>query len=143
MDCYSWLDERITQFPLVSLEEAVCLLGYRDDEDALHLVNEAKKNHQLFAFNFFNDGKPVGIPLFQIDFDKAQVFAVVPKLCAMLSQLNDIGVYCWLTSFDEDLGCTPAEAFQNPEKEDTLMYLAGLFVSDSTLRNLDFTAESN
>jgi hypothetical protein len=71
------------------------------------------------------------------------VYKPVEKLCHILDELNDWGVYKWLTTHDEDLECTPAQAISRPELEEDLLYLAGVFKSESTLRGLNVTSVKN
>jgi hypothetical protein len=130
------------EFPLVSAKQAVYLLGDLSATNPSRVINTAKQANRLFAFNF-GDSKSTQVPVFQFDPEKLGVYKPVPELCRILDGLNDWGVYQWLTTTHDDLGCSPANALSRPEMEADLLFLAGLFKSDSTLRELSYTADNS
>lgn len=132
------IEARASEYPLVTPKDASRLLGELSATNPSRLVATLKAEHKLFAFNF-GDAKSVQVPAFQFKPDLG-VFSVVPKLCRILSGLNDWGVYHWFTTYSPDLDCSPAEALAISELGDDLVYLAGLFKSSSTLRELSFDA---
>ncbi|CCN40124.1 hypothetical protein VIBNIFTn2_120106 [Vibrio nigripulchritudo FTn2] len=136
------IEARTSDYPLTSAKHAAVLYGEMNSANPSRLVAKLKKEFKILGF-YFGNSRNIQIPIFQFDTDSLGVYETVPKLCRIFDDLNDWGVYKWLTSFDEDLECTPAQAIRRPELEDDLLYLAGLFKSASTLRELSFVAEGN
>lgn len=136
------IKQRAIEFPLITPTDAVGFLGNITTKNPSEFILREKEKLQLFAFNF-GDSESIEVPLFQFNPVNNAVYNVVPKLCRILNGLNDFGVYIWFTTVSDDLKCTPAEAIKNPELEDDLIFLAGLFYSNSQLSDLDFTVEKN
>lgn len=136
------IEERAKQFPLLSPKQAAILLGDIANKNPSRTINKAKEDGELFVF-YFGNAKTAQIPSFQFNTNTLGVWEVIPKLVKTLGGLNDWGVYSWFTTESDDLGCTPAEAVSKPETYNDLRYLAGLFKSESTLRDLDFIAANN
>lgn len=135
------IEERTTQFPLFSPKQAAVLLGDVTSKNPSRTINKAKEDGELFVF-YFGNTKTAQVPSFQFNTRTLGVWKIIPKLAKTLKGLNDWGVYSWFTTDSDDLGCTPAEAVSKPEAYDDLTYLAGLFKSESTLRDLNFVAHS-
>lgn len=133
------IETRTENYPLLSAKDAAKLYGDFRSTNPSRVVSNAKQANEIFAFNFGNS-KNVQVPAFQFK-PQLGVYAAVPKLCRILSGLNDWGVYHWFTSEAEDLGCTPADALAKPDLEGDLLYLAGLFKNDSTFRSLSFESD--
>ncbi|MDO6706956.1 hypothetical protein [Photobacterium sp. 1_MG-2023] len=136
------IEARTEQYPLLSASAATNLLGEFQASNPSRVISQASQARRLFAFNF-GDAKTVQVPAFQFDTKHLGVWKAVPELCQTLNGLNDWGVYQWLTSVSDDLGCTPAEALQKPELEADLLYLASLYKADSTFNDLSYTADTD
>lgn len=130
------LARRSIAYPLLSPQEALATMlvkGEISNFDQFAL-NEKSKN-RLFAFSL-NDYGPLLLPTFQFDTDKKSVLPIVPQLCLALSGLNDLTVYFWLTSFDNDLQSTPAECLKDKSTYELLLDVASLFKNESTFTHL-------
>ncbi|GLQ71238.1 hypothetical protein [Vibrio penaeicida] len=134
------IEARAKDYPLIQAKQAATMFGELGAANPSRLVGKLKKEHKIIGF-YFGNSRNIQIPVFQFDPINLGVYPPVEKLCRMLDGLNDWGVYKWLTTFDEDLECTPAQALSQPKLEGDLLYLAGLFKSESTLASLDFVAE--
>ncbi len=134
------IEELSKTYPLVSAKSAANLRGDIGVKNASRTINLAHSENQLFVF-YFGNGKTAQVPTFQFDLENLGVYEVVPRLCEILSGLNDWAVYKWFATHSEDLGYTPAEALKHSESWSDLKYLAGIFKSTSTLRDLSYTAE--
>lgn len=135
------IEDRVQQFPLLTPKQASMFLGDLASRNPSRTVNKAKEDGSIFVF-YFGNTRTAQIPAFQFNTESLGVYDVVPRLTKTLEGLNDWGVYSWFTTKSEDLDCTPAEAVSKPELYDELRYLAGLFKSDSTLRDLSFVANN-
>ncbi|EOA6542222.1 TPA: hypothetical protein ACGU7E_003450 [Vibrio vulnificus] len=135
------IEDRVQQFPLLTPKQASIFLGDLASRNPSRTVNKAKEEGNIFVF-YFGNTRTAQIPAFQFNTENLGVYDVVPRLTKALEGLNDWGVYSWFTTKSEDLDCTPAEAVSKPELYDELRYLAGLFKSDSTLRDLSFVANN-
>lgn len=131
------IETKSKDFPFVDENTAVFLMGKLNAANSKSIVIDAQKKHSLLVFSF---GKAdcIYIPEFQFQKHGTGVMPVVPELCKILSGLNDWGVFDWLTSYSEDLQCTPADAIHDQELIDDLVYLAGLFSSESRLSHLSY-----
>lgn len=134
------IEARVTDYPMCSPADAAKYLGELTATNPSRLVAKAKQEKRLFAFTFGN-AKTVQIPTFQFNMHTLGVYDSVPRLCGILSNLNDWGVYQWLTTFSDDLEMTPAKALSEKSVWDDMYYLAGLFKSESTFRDLSYVAE--
>lgn len=133
------IETKSKDIPFVDEDTAVLLMGKMNAANSTSTVIDAHQKHRLFVFSF---GKTdcIYIPKFQFKTNGTGVMPVVPTLCEILSGLNDWGVFDWLTSYSADLECTPADAIHNEELIDDLVYLAGLFSSESRLCHLSYKA---
>jgi len=134
------IEKRVAEFPLVSPKEAAMLMGEVNSTNASRTISAARDQKRIFAFTF-GDSKATQVPAFQFNATALKVWQPVPELAQILSGLNDWGVYSWFTTHNYDLECTPAEALGRPDLYEDLVYLAGLFKSESTLAHLSFIAE--
>lgn len=134
------IEARAKDFPLLTAKQAAILFGEVSAANPSRLVAKLKKESKLLGF-YFGNSRNIQIPAFQFDTERLGVYKPVKKLCHIFDGLNDWGVYKWLTTYSDDLECTPAQALSRPELEEDLLYLAGLFKSQSTLRDLTFASE--
>lgn len=136
------IEAKKNEYPLVTAEQAAALFGEVDTSNPSRLVAKLKKELKIIGF-YFGNSHNIQIPAFQFDLARLGVHKPVSKLCHILDGLNDWGVYKWLTTHNADLECTPAQAISRPELEEDLLYLAGMFKSDSTLRDSNFVSQGN
>ncbi len=136
------IEARTNKYPLIPAKQAAIFLGEVNITNPSRLVAKLKKELKIIGF-YFGNSRKIQIPAFQFDMINLGVYKPVEKLCHILDELNDWGVYKWLTTHDEDLECTPAQAISRPELEEDLLYLAGVFKSESTLRGLNVTSAKN
>ncbi|MEF1281768.1 hypothetical protein QTO05_22085 [Vibrio fortis] len=136
------IEARTSEYPFISAKQAADLLGDVNATNPSRLIAQLKKERKIIGF-YFGNSSEIQIPAFQFNRSSLGVHKPVEKLCHTLDHLNDWGVYKWLTTYDEDLKCTPAQAISRPALEKDLLYLAGIFKSESTLRDSIFTSEEN
>ncbi|MEZ8651874.1 hypothetical protein AB6D92_23305 [Vibrio splendidus] len=134
------IEARAKNFPLITAKQASVLFGEVSAANPSRLVAKLKKEMKLLGF-YFGNSRNIQIPAFQFDTERLGVYKPVERLCHIFDGLNDWGVYKWLTTHNDDLECTPAQAISRPELGEDLLYLAGLFKSQSTLRDLTFASE--
>lgn len=67
----------------------------------------------------------------------------IPRLCELFGELNDWAVFHWFTTFNEDLGMTPATALKEASRHGELLELAGLYVNESQCKHLSFSIDGN
>lgn len=136
------IEARTSDYPLITAKQAAALYGEVSAVNSSRLITKLKKELKIIGF-YFGNSRSIQIPAFQFDMVSLGVHKPVERLCHILDGLNDWGVYKWLTTHNDDLGCTPAQAINRPELAEDLLYLASIFKSESTLRDLTFVSKTN
>ncbi|QCZ95443.1 hypothetical protein [Salinimonas iocasae] len=136
------IEKKVTDFPLVTPKQATQLLGMFASSNPSRDIGKLVKENKLLGFSF-GEAKVLQLPAFQIDDKKLKVWPPVHRLCELLSGLNDWAVYDWLTTDNDDLGTTPADALKRSELYDDLLDVAGLFLNENKHAHLSFSVKED
>ncbi|PKF48809.1 hypothetical protein [Enterovibrio nigricans] len=130
------LERRILSYPLISPEEALNEIRAIDNiGDPNEFFQKEKNKNRLLVFNLANDGYLL-LPKFQFHSNSHGVLPIIPQLCTALCGLNDLSVYFWLTSYDDDLKGAPADYLKDTNSHDFILDLAYLLRNTLTFRHL-------
>ena len=132
------IEKKVTEFPLVTPKQATTLLGMFASSNPSRDIGKLVKQNKLLGFSF-GEAKVLQLPAFQIDDKELKVWPPVHRICELLSNLNDWAVYDWLTTDNDDLGTTPADALKRAELYDDLLDVAGLFRNENKHAHLSFS----
>ena len=136
------IEKKITEFPLVTPKQATQLLGMFASSNPSRDIGKLVKQNKLFGFSF-GESKVLQLPAFQFDDKELKAWPPVNRLCELLSNLNDWAVYDWLTTDNDDLGTTPAEALKRPDLYDDLLDIAGLYRNENKHAHLSFNVKED
>lgn len=136
------IEKKVDDFPLVTPRQATKLLGMfastNPSRDIGRLINENK----LFGFSF-GESKVLQLPAFQFNTAELKPWVPVSRLCELLHELNDWAVYDWMTTYNEDLGTTPAHALAIPDLYDDLIDIAGLYRNENKHAHLYYPVKGD